>query len=111
MLDTDQKNFRGSVILPIPEGIQDSNIAGWGEGNMGPIQTAAMGMANGGIEGKGFATGVSAVKIICKSRNAASQTATQRMHTNIFCQSKATKALTGSGDFNQALSRDNWSSF
>jgi hypothetical protein len=35
-----KKTIRGTVILPIPEGIQDSNIAGWGEGNMGPLQTA-----------------------------------------------------------------------
>jgi hypothetical protein len=40
MLDTDQKTIRGIVILPIPEGIQDSNIAGWGSGDMGPLQTA-----------------------------------------------------------------------
>ena len=37
------KSSRGTVILPIPEGIQDSNSAGWGSGDMGPIQTAVLG--------------------------------------------------------------------
>ena len=100
------KNFRGSVILPIPEGIQDSNSASWGEGMMDPLQTAVMGMAVRGIEGKGFGDAVSAVKdVFDKSLNAATVGTTQRMIQTFFA-SQATKALTGSGDFNQALSRD-----
>jgi hypothetical protein len=50
-----KKTIRGTVILPIPEGIQDSNSAGWGSGDMGPIQTATMGAAMGIIAGKDIA--------------------------------------------------------
>ena len=36
------KKIRGTVILPIPENIQDSNQVSWGGGEMGPLQTAIM---------------------------------------------------------------------
>ena len=99
-----EKTIRGTVILPIPEGIQDSNSASWGEGNMGPIEAATMGMAIKGIE-KGFGGVVDAVKnVFDKSLNAATVGTTQKMIQTFFA-SQATKALTGSGDFNQNLSR------
>jgi hypothetical protein len=41
---------RGTVILPMPQTIQDSNGASWGAGNMDPLQTAAMGVAMGAVE-------------------------------------------------------------
>ena len=100
------KDFRGSVILPIPEGIQDSNSAGWGEGNMGPIQTATMGVAMEVISGeKAFTSlGDAAKNVFDKSVNAATVGTTQKMIQTFFA-SQASKALTGSGDFNQELSR------
>jgi hypothetical protein len=101
------KNIRGTVILPIPEGIQDSNSASWGEGNMGPIETAAMGIANGIIsKDNGIKTGVDAVKQLFSKLGAAAQTAGGQNATQVFFAAKASQALTGSGDFNQALSRD-----
>ena len=42
---------RGTVILPMPQTIQDSNGASWGAGNMNPLQTALLGAAMGVIEG------------------------------------------------------------
>ena len=99
------KDFRGSVILPIPEGIQDSNSAGWGEGNMGPLQTAVMGAGTEMIAGKGVGDSLDAVKnVFDKSLNAATVGTTQKMIQTFFA-SQASKALTGSGDFNQNLSR------
>ena len=100
------KNFRGTVILPIPEGIQDSNSAGWGEGNMGPIQTATMGVAMNVISGENAFTslGDAAKNVFDKSVNAATVGTTQKMIQTFFA-SQASKALTGSGDFNQELSR------
>jgi hypothetical protein len=38
---------RGTVILPMPQTIQDSNGASWGAGNMDPLQTAT-GSSDGG---------------------------------------------------------------
>jgi len=99
------KSSRGTVILPIPEGIQDSNSASWGSGDMGPIQTAVMGMAAKIVAGNGVGDAVGAVKnVFDKSLNAATTGTTQKMIQTFFA-SEATKALTGSGDFNQALSR------
>lgn len=100
------KSSRGTVILPIPEGIQDSNSASWGSGDMGPIQTALMGLGKEVVSSQNAFTSLGgAVKnIFDKSLNAATTGTTQKMIQTFFA-SEATKALTGSGDFNQALSR------
>jgi hypothetical protein len=101
------KNFRGSVILPIPEGIQDSNIAGWGEGNMGPLQSAAMAVGKEVAGSKNFFTSTAgAISNLIGKASGASQTAIGQDALQTFFASKAVAALTGSGDFNQALSRD-----
>ena len=101
-----KKTIRGTVILPIPEGIQDSNIAGWGSGDMGPLQTAAMGAAMGIIGSSNPATaGVDALKNVFNKLGAASKTAIGQDLSQTFFAAKASEALTGSGDFNQALTR------
>jgi hypothetical protein len=101
------KNIKGTVILPIPEGIQDSNIAGWGSGDMGPVQTATMGAAMGIIGGSDpLKAGANAITKLFEKLGAASQTAIGQDLSQTFFASKATQALTGSGDFNQALSRE-----
>jgi hypothetical protein len=101
------KSSRGTVILPIPENIQDSNSASWGEGNMGPLQTAAMGAAMGIIGGpEPLKAGVEALKSVFNKLGAASKTAIGQDLSQTFFASKAAEALTGSGDFNQALSRE-----
>lgn len=100
------KSSRGTVILPIPEGIQDSNSASWGSGDMGPIQTATMGAAMGIIGGPDpLKAGANAITNLFQKLGAASQTAIGQDLSQTFFASQATKALTGSGDFNQALSR------
>ena len=100
------KSSRGTVILPIPENIQDSNSASWGEGNMGPIETATMGAAMGIIGGpEPLKAGVEALKSVFNKLGAASKTAIGQDLSQTFFAAEATKALTGSGDFNQALSR------
>ena len=100
------KSSRGTVILPIPEGIQDSNSASWGSGDMGPIETATMGAAMGIIGGSDPLTaGANAITKLFEKLGAASKTAIGQDLSQTFFASQATKALTGSGDFNQALSR------
>jgi hypothetical protein len=99
------KNIRGTVILPIPEGIQDSNSAGWGSGNMGPMETAAMGVATGIIKGEGLGDATSVIKNLFDKLGAASQTASGQSAVQIGFAAKATQALTGGGDFNQSFSR------
>ena len=100
------KNFRGSVILPIPEGIQDSNIAGWGSGDMGPLQGAVLGAGMDVVSGGNLVTSAkNAVENLFKKATGASQTATGQDALQTFFASEATKALLGGSDFNQNLSR------
>ena len=71
-----KKTIRGTVILPIPEGIQDSNSAGWGSNDMGPIQTATMGAAMGIIGGSDpLKAGANAITKLFEKLGAASKTA------------------------------------
>jgi hypothetical protein len=106
------KTIRGSVILPIPQGIVDSNGASWGAGEMNPLQTATMSAAMGIIGGKDPVTGTAnAVTKLLGKLEAASQTALGQKTTQTFFASKATEALTGSGDFQQNLSRQSGAVF
>ena len=101
-----EKTIRGIVILPIPEGIQDSNIAGWGSGDMGPLQTAALGAGMDVVSGGNLVTSAkNAVENLFKKATGASQTATGQDALQTFFASEATKALLGGSDFNQNLSR------
>ena len=43
---------RGTIILPMPQTIQDSNGASWGAGTMDPLQTATMGVTMKVIQSK-----------------------------------------------------------
>ena len=100
------KIIRGTVILPIPEGIQDSNIAGWGSGDMGPLQTIAMGAAIDVVSGKNIAKSITgAVKNLFTKATAASQTAIGQDALQTYFASQAAQALLGGSDFNQNLSR------
>lgn len=102
-----EKTIRGIVILPIPEGIQDSNIAGWGSGDMGPLQTAAMGAAKDIVGSQDFFKSTyGAISNIIGKASGASQTAIGQNALQTFFASKASQVLTGGGDFTQALSRD-----
>ena len=97
---------RGTVILPMPQTIQDSNGASWGAGNMDPLQTATMSAAMGiiGADGPVTATANAVTKLLGKL-GAASQTAIGQDLSKTFFATKASEALTGGGDFNQSLSR------
>jgi hypothetical protein len=101
---------RGTVILPMPQTIQDSNGASWGAGNMDPLQTAAMGVAMGAVENgtDGVAKGVGSLLSNLKS---AAQTAGGQSAVQTFFATKATEALLGEGNFNQNLSRETGSVF
>ena len=106
------KKIRGTVILPIPEGIQDSNQVSWGGGQMDPLQTATLGAAMKIVgENELVAGTASAVTELFNKLRAASQTALGQNTTQTFFATEATKALTGSGDFQQNLSRQSGTVF
>ena len=106
------KKIRGTVILPIPENIQDSNQVSWGGGEMGPLQTAIMSGAKKIIGENDPANSIlDIVPGIISKLGAASKTATGQSALQTFFATKATEALIGAGDFNQNLSRDTGSVF
>jgi len=106
------KKIRGTVILPIPENIQDSNQVSWGGGEMGPLQTATLGAAMKIVGEKELVAGTAnAVTELFNKLRAASQTALGQNTTQTFFASEATKALLGSGDFQQNLSRQSGAVF
>ena len=108
------KTIRGSVILPIPQGILDGNGANWGPGEMNPLQTAALGISmkviKAGEEGPVKAL-VDSIANIFNKGSSALQTANGQNAVQTFFASEAAKALTGIGDFQQNLSRQTGSVF
>ncbi len=106
------KTIRGSVILPIPQGIVDGNGASWGAGNMDPIQTATLGVAMGVIANGDLAKGgISAMQKVFAKLGAASKTGIGQDLSQTFFASKAAEALLGTGDFQQNLSRQSGAVF
>ena len=106
------KKIRGTVILPIPENIQDSNQVSWGGGEMGPLQTAALGLATKVIKDDNPIEGIADnVNVLFNKLNSAAKTGTTQSMVQTFFASEATKALLGSGDFQQNLSRQTGSVF
>ena len=97
---------RGTVILPMPQQIQDSNGASWGAGTMDPLQTAAMGAAMGIVGSEQLAEGViGTVSNLLNKVTGTVKTANGQSALKTFFSTEATKALLGSGDFTQNLSR------
>ena len=68
------RNGIGSVILPIPGGITDSNIADWGDGRANPAQLAGLDVAGAAIAGgleKGAAAAGSQITGLARNATAA----------------------------------------
>ena len=106
------KTIRGSVILPIPQGILDGNGANWGPGEMNPIQTIATGLAAKSITGNDFTKATTeALGTLANTVSSASKTGTTQSMVQTFFATEAAKALLGNGDFQQNLSRQTGSVF
>ena len=60
---------KGTVILPIPGGISDSNSVSWGDDKMGPVETAMANLALTGIEGGGGAMADEAARLANTIKN------------------------------------------
>ena len=99
--------IKGSVILPIPEDIFDSNLVAWGEGRMGPLETVGMGLALRGITaadnpfGGLYNAAADAIKL---SADAAKVGTTQKM-LQVFMASKAVEQVLQKEGGGSALSR------
>ena len=103
---------RGTVILPMPQQIQDSNGASWGAGTMDPLQTATIAAGKQAVEGSDFLNNTAgAIKTLIDKASGAVQTANGQNALQTFFATEATKALLGSGDFAQNLSRETGSVF
>jgi len=76
----DRPQQKGTVILPIPDNIQDSNSVTWGEGSMGPLQAAVAAAGEGLLSSRNFEEIKSKVGAgFQKFLGAASSGTTQRM--------------------------------
>jgi hypothetical protein len=103
------KEIRGTVILPIPEGIQDSNAVSWGESRMGPLTTVSMGIAAGTIKAESAIGGLvsSANSALQLGKNAARTGTTQKLVQQFFA-SKAVEQVLGQNEdlFQSSLARE-----
>lgn len=54
------KNSKTSIILPMPQGIQDSNAASWGEGQLNPLSGAVVSAASGVMNSENLWQGIGA---------------------------------------------------
>ena len=81
----DRPQQKGTVILPIPDNIQDSNSVSWGEGSMGPLQ-AAVAAAGEGLLGSGTREeAISQIEAgIEKAFGSASSGSVQKMIKGVF---------------------------
>jgi hypothetical protein len=102
------KEIKGSVILPIPEGISDTNLASWSEGSMGPLDTVAMGVALGTITAENPFSGLidSAVSALQLAGNAAKTGTTQKMIQKLFAVKAVEKFTQNENLFRTSLARD-----
>lgn len=102
------KEIKGSVILPIPEGISDANLASWSSGSLGPMETAGLGAALGTIQSENYFSGLieAGKKVGTLAANAAKVGTTQKMIQQFFAV-KGVEQLLGSREdlFRSSLSR------
>jgi len=93
------KEIKGSVILPIPESISDSNLADWSSGDMGPLTTMASGAALGVIKSGDFASGLGkAISDVFQAGKNVSKTATGQSATQLLFASKISQNIVGDRD-------------
>ena len=97
------KNPLASILLPIPQSIQDSNGVRWGEDSLNPFASRGLGIAND-IQN---ADGVSeAIKTATSSAlNLGKDIYGQRGLTNLFFGSKVVNALGGNTSFQGLIAR------
>jgi len=104
------KEIKGSVILPIPEGISDSNLASWSEGSMGPLATVAMGASKEMIASQNlFSQAIDTIGNVIQAGANAAKTATGQSAVQTFFASQIAQKIVGAGDqdlFRTALARD-----
>jgi hypothetical protein len=102
------KEIKGSVILPIPESISDSNLADWSSGSMGPISGVVMGATGEVMAGKDLLPGLGqAISDVFQAGANAAKTATgQKAIKNYFASQIAQKILGGDDLFRTALARE-----
>jgi hypothetical protein len=105
------KEIKGSVILPIPEGVADSNVAGWDPGNMGPLAGVTMGAAGEIITSKDFLPqlGETIADVFKAGANAAKTSTGQIALKNLFASKIAQNIVSSEGNqnlFTTALARE-----
>ena len=100
------KTILDTIILPIPQNIQDSNGAGWGEDRLNTLAAYGVGAATDVITSGSFLEGiVNAVKQAAGDVTTIAQTGEGNTLTNTFFASKAANILGANTSFEGLLAR------
>ena len=100
------KTILDTIILPIPQNIQDSNGAGWGEDRLNTLAAYGVGAATDVITSGSYLEGiVNAVKKAAGDVTTIAQTGEGNTLTNTFFASKAANILGANTSFEGLLAR------
>jgi len=100
------KTILDTIILPIPQNIQDSNGAGWGEDRLNTLAAYGVGAATDVITSGSFLEGiVNAIKQTAGDVTTIAQTGEGNTLTNTFFASAAANVLGANTSFSGLLAR------
>ena len=101
-----EKNLLSTILLPIPQNIQDSNGAGWGEDSLNTLAAYGVGAATDVIESNNFLKGiVDAIKQAAGDVKTLAVSGEGNKLTNTFFASAAANVLGANTSFSGLLAR------
>jgi len=101
-----EKNLLSTILLPIPQNIQDSNGAGWGEDSLNTLAAYGVGAASDVIESNNLLKGiVDAIKQAAGDLKSLAVSGEGNKLTNTFFASAAANVLGANTSFSGLLAR------
>jgi len=101
-----EKNLLSTILLPIPQNIQDSNGAGWGEDSLNTLAAYGVGAATDVIESNNYLKGiVDAIKQTAGDLKSLAVSGEGNKLTNTFFASAAANVLGANTSFSGLLAR------
>jgi len=101
-----EKNLLSTILLPIPQNIQDSNGAGWGEDSLNTLAAYGVGAATDVIESNNYLKGiVDAIKQAAGDLKSLAVSGEGNKLTNTFFASAAANVLGANTSFSGLLAR------
>lgn len=100
------KNALATIILPMPQGIQDTNATDWVSGTMNPLSAAVAETANTAVRAENaFSSIGTGVKTFGSNVKAMLSSSEGKAAVAAYTAAQAAMAITGQGDVNQVVSR------